>query len=184
LVEFGEEWKDGKSTKILQIDEQSTSFLLWLTYNGNLVDNVSYNRPDKVLQRTQWVRTLVKSIDPDYTALEHWITGKTNGRRETKKLGPDFESGISILFCLCGLNSVHVGNAYEQATQKWKFMLQPSRVKLPIDVFAWSSLQHDDIEVLYLAQCVLGGSSADLMNKINDVAFAATMVDNMLSDHF
>jgi hypothetical protein len=183
-IEFNEDdWQNGELTKILLIDELSTVVHLWLSYNGNLVEQLTYERTDKVLQRTLWIRTLVKSVDPDYTTLERWITGTSNVKRDSNKLSADFEEGISNLFSLCGLNTVHIGNTYEQATQKSKALLQSSRMEFPVDVLTWWSSRSDGREVLYLVQCTLAGSGDKLMTKINDVASAVTIANNILSDH-
>ena len=184
LVEFSDDdWKNGKLTRRLRIDEQSTVFHLWLSYNGNIVDELRYDRPDKVLQRTLWIRTLLNTIDPQYTVLGRWITATSDVNRDPKKLSPDFENGITILFSLCGLNSVHVENTYEKATQKSKALLQSHRMEIPIDVFSWSSIRSNGKEILYLVQCVVAGSGKKLMDKIDDVASAATIIENILSDH-
>ena len=81
-----------------------------------------------------------------------------------------------------GLNAIHVGDNYENATQKNRSRVPSSRIDFPIDVLAWSTSDNID-EVLYLAQCVVAGKGQTIIGKINDMVSVSEEVNSILSTH-
>jgi hypothetical protein len=76
-----------------------------------------------------------------------------------------------MLFCLIGLNTIHVGGSYENATLKSRRVWFPNP-NAPIDILASSS----DNNYLYLCQCSLG----TIKDKIDEIATFANELDNII----
>lgn len=90
----------------IPVDPELSFFRLRLFYKKELMDYMVLRRQEPSIQKPGWFKSIVNRVDPNYAILEQWIKGL--GKID----GKDFERGVAILFCLCGLNTLHVGGNF------------------------------------------------------------------------
>lgn len=153
----------------VDIGEEAGILKLRLFYNDKINDFIQLHQIGPSVQKPVWFKEIFNRIDPSYNALESWVDGKGKSQSE------DFERGIAILFCLCGLNTIHVGGNYENATvvERRKHFANP---ETSLDILAWPSSNR----YLYLIQCSLGRDK--IKDKIDNIAaFAKELSDDILT---
>jgi hypothetical protein len=148
-----------------EIGYESYIFTLRLFYKDQEIDSYFVAKEEPSIQKANWFKSVIQRVDPNYDILETWIKGKG------KNSSDDFEIGVAILFCLCGLNTLYIGRCYEQATDRNRRNTFPNP-NAPIDVLAWSS----DNNSLYLCQCALTG----IKDKIDEIAMFANELDKVV----
>ena len=98
---------------------------------------------------------ILERIDPSFDVLESWLNG--TGTKAEK----DFEKAITILFHLCGLRTVHVGDDYELATQRSRTE-KHAKTTISTDVIALTYSKD-----VYLIQCTKEWSQSALTNILD-----------------
>lgn len=106
----------------------------------------------------QTVYNIVNRIDPDLQKLKQWVSGNNS---------KDFEKGVSLLLSLCGFNSLHIGDEYENASLSARRSVHKIS-KSNLDVI---SLSRTENQVL-LCQCTVNS----IENKIGDLLNISTEI--------
>jgi hypothetical protein len=150
----------------IPVDTELSLFRLRLFYKNELMDYMMLKRQEPSVQKPGWFKSIVNRTDPGYSILEKWIKGVSNVG------GEDFERGVAILFCLCGLNALHVGGGYENAAELNRKNVFPSP-KSSMDVLAWNLSNS-----FYICQCSL--TSSRLTDKIDDIAAIANELEGII----
>jgi hypothetical protein len=150
----------------VDLAEEPGTIGLRLFYKNQMKDLIKLTKLGPSIQKPAWFKEIFNRFDPDYAALETWVSGK--GKDPSR----DFERGIHILLSLCGLNTIHVGHDYENAT----LMARRNNFVNPetsVDVLASPS----DNNFLYLIQCCLG--SNEMKDKISELAIFVMEVNRL-----
>lgn len=105
-----------------------------------------------------WLNNVLERIDRNLGTLEGWIQGENKGEQQG-----DFERAVCMLFSVCGLVSVHVGDDYETQTLQIRRNTH-KKSSISTDIVMSHPLEEDD--TIFLCQCTREWKKDDKFDDI------------------